>query len=144
MKKQILAMVAGLMTLQAQAGMIPDGAYKGNGMWRSAQSNGIYQVRTAVAGTKVSADYVMPDGTQKSWNFEIVTREAGQFKVVANTVQIGHGYCLEKVNVCHYEISVSDFSLEETLTLSDKKLYRFGSKTSGQGRTLWQESMDQE
>ena len=144
MKKQMLALVTGLITLQAQAGMIPDGSYKGNGAWRSSSDKGNYAIQTSISGHKISTNYALPDGSKKEWNFEIVTGEAGQFSVLANSLTIGSGYCLDQVDVCHYEIKVNDFSLEETLTLMDKKLYRFGSKTEGQGRTLWQESMDKE
>jgi hypothetical protein len=123
---------------------LTDGNYKGSGLWKSEKDTGSYSVTTAIKSNKVSASYELPDGTQKEWIFDMDPSNNGFFKVKTFGAEIGSGYCLEKAEVCHYEIQVGKLKLEETLTLQNDKLYRFGSKDDGAGRTVWQEAMDKE
>ncbi len=126
------------------AGGLTDGNYKGSGLWQSEKNKGSYAVTTSIKSNKVSASYELPDGSKKEWIFDIDPSTNGFFKVKTFGAEIGSGYCLEKAEVCHYEIAVGKLKLEETLTIQNDKLYRFGSKDEGSGRIVWQEAMDKE
>jgi hypothetical protein len=123
---------------------ITDGNYKGSGLWKSVKDKGSYSVTTAIKSNTVSASYELPDGSKKEWNFDMEPSINGFFKVKTFGAEIGSGYCLEKAEVCHYEIQVGKLKLEETLILQNDKLYRFGSKDEDSGRIVWQEAMDKE
>jgi hypothetical protein len=142
MKTLAITLIAGLISAQAWAGTIPEGHFKGDGLWKSASKRGRYTVETTVSKNTINTDYTLPDGVKKQWNFEMAPTKNGLFKVTVFGAEIGQGYCLEKVELCHYEIKVSGFTLEETLTVQDGTLYRFGSKDDGSGRIVWQEALE--
>lgn len=121
---------------------LPDGDFKGDGLWKSAGDQGTYEVTTSINGNIVAGSYTLSNGTQKEWKFEMEQTTNGFFKVKAYGTEVGKGYCLEKAEVCHYEIAVGKLILEETLTSLGDKLYRFGSKNEGSERIMWQESLD--
>ena len=121
---------------------LSDGSFKGNGLWQSEHDKGSYSVTTIIQSNKISSSYEMPDGSKKEWTFDMETSSNGFFKVKTYGAEIGSGYCLENAVVCHYDIQVGKLKLEETLTLQNDKLYRFGSKDDGSGRSFWQEAMD--
>jgi hypothetical protein len=124
------------------AGELPHGEFKGHGLWKSATATGKYEITTKVGNNSIAASYSLPDGTTKDWNFDMEPTTNGFFKVKVFGTEVGKGYCLEKAEVCHYEITVGKLVLEETLTVLGDKLYRFGSKDEGAGRIMWQESLD--
>jgi hypothetical protein len=92
----------------------------------------------------VSSHYVLADGSTMDWNFEIKNQGTTFYDVISYGVKIGSGYCLEKALVCHYDISVENLKLEETLVQEGTILYRYGSKNEGQGLIVWQESLNKE
>lgn len=139
MKPFAVALFTTLITLQSLAGTIPAGTYSGEAIWKSASSQGSYKVDSKIQNNQFQSQYTLPDGSSKTWNFEMVETGNGFFKVTSNNKFIGQGYCLEKVTLCHYSIEEGNFSLEETLTIQDNKLYRFGSKGDESGRIVWQE-----
>jgi hypothetical protein len=141
MKVQIktLALIISMFTIQSWADSIPDGNYQGQGLYQSRTETGNYSTQINVQGNSIKSAYTLPDGSKKEWNFEMSQQANGFFKVVTNGVDVGEGYCLQKTIVCHYEIKVNTLSLEETFTLLDGRLYRFGSKDNGSGRVMWQE-----
>lgn len=126
------------------AGVLTEGSFKGRGLWQSEKVKGTYTVTTSIKSNKVSASYELADGSKKEWIFDIESSNSGFFKVKTFGAEIGSGYCLEKAEVCHYEIAVGKLKLEETLIKHENKLYRFGSKDEGSGRIVWQEAMDKE
>ncbi|MEK6705208.1 MAG: hypothetical protein AABZ06_05420 [Bdellovibrionota bacterium] len=130
-----------LVAINVYAGL-PDGDFKGDGLWKSARDQGTYEVSTSINGNIIAGSYTLPNGTKKEWKFEMEQTTSGFFKVKAYGTEVGKGYCLEKAEVCHYEIAVGKLVLEETLTAFGDKLYRFGSKDEGFGRIMWQESLD--
>jgi hypothetical protein len=133
-----------LLSVPAFAGNLTDGSFKGKGLWKSAAKSGTYEVRTQIANNVYSATYTMADGSQKQWSFEMSATTNDFFQVKSNGANLGSGYCLEKAMVCHYEISFGTTKLEETLTIQNDKLFRFGSKNDGTLTVMWQEAMDKE
>lgn len=142
LKVQTLALLTGLISVSAIASTIPDGTYTGQALWKSRSQQGNYAVQVTVAENTFQTEYSLPDGTKKQWDFEMAPEANGFFKVKTHEVEVGSGYCLEKSPVCHYQVKIADLSLEETLTVQEGKLYRFGSKQDGTGQILWQESLD--
>ena len=136
--------LASLISTQVLAGTLPDGAFKGKGIWKSETTQGSYTVSSVISGTAVDSKFTLSDGSQKEWKFDMDPTSAGFFHVKVSGLEVGHGYCLEKVQVCHYEVKIEKLVLEETVTAMEGKLYRFGSKDEGSGRIVWQESMSQE
>ncbi len=124
------------------AGALSEGRYKGSGLWNSEKDSGYYSVVTEIEKDQVAASYELPDGSKKKWVFNLEPSVKGFFKVKTFGLEIGSGYCLDKTPVCHYEIEIGKFKLEETLALQNNKLYRFGSKEDETGRIFWQEDMD--
>ena len=121
---------------------LTEGKYTGHGLWKSEKTTGQYSITASIGAKKIQTAYILPDGTTKQWDFDIVESTNGFFDVMSQSVKLGAGYCLDKAPVCHYEISAGNLKLEETLVQQDKKLYRYGSKNQGQGALLWQESLD--
>jgi len=124
------------------AGTIQNGTFVGKGLWKSNADQGTYEVTTNVNSNIIDSSYLHQGGKPKKWSFEMEQTKNGFFKVKAYGAEIGKGYCLDKVELCHYEIAVGQLVLEETLTIQGNKLYRFGSKDEGSGRIFWQEALD--
>lgn len=141
--KLMTLILTSLMGTSAYAGL-PDGNFKGNGLWKSANDQGTYEVMTSVNGNHIVTSYKLPNGTQKEWKFEMEPTSNGFFKVKTNGTEVGKGYCLENVAVCHYDMILGSLFLEETLTASGSKLYKLGSKDQGTGQIMWQEAMDKQ
>lgn len=156
MKKITITLIALLVSELSFAHSFIAGTYKGNGLWNSSSisgsastanansSKGYYQSIAVIDKNKINAHYTFSDGTSMDWNFEIQTKGSTFFDVVSQGVTIGSGYCLEKASVCHYELSMRKFKLEETLVQVGSKIYRYGSKNEGNGPIVWQESLDKE
>jgi hypothetical protein len=144
MKIKILTILVALLSSQAWASAFPVGNYHGHGLWKSLSEKGNYTNTISINNNSVSTDYKLPDGSRRKWNFEMSPQQNGFFKVISEGTELGQGYCLEKAEVCHYEIKQGTFSLEETFTLLDGRLYRFGSKDYGKGRIMWQEAADKD
>lgn len=144
MKIKLLTLLVTLLSSQAWASAFPVGNYRGRGLWKSLSESGNYTDSITINNNSVKTDYTLPDGSKRQWNFEMSPQQNGFFKVMSRGIEIGQGYCLEKAEVCHYEITQDKFSLEETFTLLDGRLYRFGSKDYGKGRIMWQEAVDKD
>lgn len=123
----------------AISGVIGDGVYGGQGLWNSPSQKGTYEVMTGVAGDVIETRYLLPDGSEKSWRIETIAQQKGFFQVKVYGRVVGQGYCLESAAVCHYEVQINDFKLEETFVFMDGKLYRYGSKSEGGELIVWQE-----
>jgi hypothetical protein len=136
------ALVLTVLSGVASAGVLSDGSYEGKGLWKSPSARGNYDVATVVKGDSIQARYTFGNGLTRSWNLKMIAQEKGFFTVETEGKTIGHGYCLESSQVCHYEVKFDKLTLEETLTNIGDKLYRFGSKDDGQGRIVWQEMYD--
>lgn len=130
-----------LIAVTAQAGL-PEGQFRGQGLWKSGSDQGTYQVTNRITKNTVKAVYSSPKGPQHEWNFDMAATSNGFFNVKSQGKVVGQGYCLEKANVCHYQLTLDRVFLEETLTVMGGKLYRFGSKDVGSVRIMWQESLD--
>jgi hypothetical protein len=126
----------------ATAGILPEGKFHGEGLWKSSKEKGTYEVSIAIEGNTVSSAYQLPDGSIKKWSFTMADTANGLFKVTSQGVEIGEGYCLDQAQVCHYTVSVGPLTLEETVTYMDQTLYRFGSKDEGRGLIAWQEKLN--
>lgn len=148
MKKITITLIALLVSELSFAHSFIAGTYKGNGLWNSSSTSnstkGYYQSKAVIDKNNINAHYTFSDGTSMDWNFEIQTKGSTFFDVVSQGVTIGSGYCLEKASVCHYELSMRKFKLEETLVQVGSKIYRYGSKNEGNGPIVWQESLDKE
>ena len=136
--KTVTAKFVGFLTFivlgaNAYAAGIPEGRYAGRGQWKSPQKEGTYKVETVIGRDTIATSYSMPDGSKRTANFRLTALENGNFKIKSHGQLIGHGYCLDRAEVCHFEIKMSGLELEETLTSMNGKLYRFGSKNQGQG-----------
>lgn len=140
MRVTIIAVLLGLVSIQSWAGKLPEGSYAGKGLWASSADRGNYKVTTKISQDSVSADYILADGSKKEWIFKIVPTTGNFFKVTVYGLEVGEGYCLDKVDLCHYQVKIKQLSLEETLTSRDGKFYRFGSKDTGSGTIVWQEA----
>ncbi len=141
MKATVFLLTTILISQLGQAHSLTEGSYSGNGLWHSVQSTGTYKTISVVKKNEIKTIYQLLDGSTKEWNFQIKESTNGFFEISSQEVQIGTGYCLEKVHVCHYQLSIGQLKLEETLVEQNNTLYKFGSKDEGQGPISWQESL---
>lgn len=132
-----------LMTINTlgHAANFPEGVFKGDGLWKSQKLSGEYEVNSEIKGQTISSTYKLSDGSIKQWVMEMRPTGNGFFEVVSNTNIVGKGYCLEHIILCHYEVKTDDLTLEETLTIQNEKLYKFGSKTEKGFNIMWQEAL---
>lgn len=144
MKKTTITLIALLVSELSFAHGFTTGSYKGNGLWNSRSAKGVYQTTTVIDKNTIKAHYSLPDGSSRDWSFDIQNQASTFFDVISQGTKIGSGYCLEKALVCHYELSVGQLKLEETLVQEGTKIYRYGSKDEGKGPIAWQESLDKE
>lgn len=144
MKKTTITIIALLASELCFAHGFTEGSYKGQALWNSLTGKGTYQTATVIEKNSIKAHYTLPDGSSRDWNFEIQNTGSIFFDVMSQGTKLGTGYCLEKAPVCHYEISVGQLNLEETLVQEGTKIYRYGSKNEGNGPIQWQESLDKE
>lgn len=144
MKTVLIALLV-LVSEVSLAQGLTNGSFEGRGLWKasSGPAQGEYKTVTVIRGNKVEATYNMGMAGQYGWKFEMKTTTPGFFDVISRGEKIGSGYCLEKVVLCHYDVSVPNFKLEETITLQGANLYRYGSKNQGQGTIAWQEKLNQ-
>jgi hypothetical protein len=142
--KTILTLTTALLAFaaQAQAHTIPDGTFRGEGLWKSPADRGGYEVITTVAGERISSVYKIRGGENIETAVELKNGENGFLRVISEGKEVGSGYCLEKVALCHYSLKTDKLSLEETLTIQDGKLYAFGSKTQSGVTVMWQEKLE--
>jgi hypothetical protein len=144
MKNAIVLFIT-LVSQLSLASPLTNGSYKGKGLWNSPTGQkGTYQNSTLINGNLIQARYHLTDGSTRDWNFTIRPTCSNFFDVLADAQKVGAGYCLDKAPVCHYELTVKQLKLEETLVQEGTKLYRYGSKADAQDRILWQESLDKE
>lgn len=144
MKKTTITIIALLASELCFAHSFTEGSYKGQALWNSLKGAGTYQTSTVIEKNSIKAQYTLPDGSSRNWDFEIQNTGSAFFDVISQGVKLGTGYCLEKAPVCHYEISVGQLKLEETLVQEGTKIYRYGSKNDGTGPIQWQESLNKE
>jgi hypothetical protein len=137
----ILGTILMSMNAFAQADRLPDGAYKGQGLWKSANQSGHYEVSTEIRGEKVISSYKRPNGTAYQWEMTMKPAKNGFFTVISRGAEVGKGYCLEHTTLCHYDLAAKGLELEETLTIQDGKLYKYGSKTENGTLVMWQEAL---
>lgn len=136
-----IVVLMGIMAAQANAATFPEGKYIGKALWKTETTQGAYNVKTTFVGETVSSNYTLEGGKQMEWKFEMQPTSNGFFNVVVNGTDVGSGYCLDKVLVCHYEANLGSLKLEETMTVEGGKLYKFGSKEIGTDRVVWQEEL---
>ena len=136
----ILAALALSMQSLAFAGL-PEGNFSGKALWKTQKETGKYEVSTEIKGGSISSTYTLPDGSVKNWNFEMQPTANGFFSVVSGKRTLGQGYCLEHVSLCHYEINFGETTLEESLTVENEKLYKYGSKKEKGILIMWQEAL---
>ncbi|MBN8538026.1 MAG: hypothetical protein J0M15_13305 [Deltaproteobacteria bacterium] len=141
MKATVFLLTTILISQLGQAHSLTEGSYSGNGLWHSVQSTGTYKTISVVKKNEIKTIYQLLDGSTKEWNFQIKESTNGFFEISSQGVQLGMGYCLEKAPVCHYQVSIGQMKLEETLVQEKNTLYKFGSKDEGQGPISWQESL---
>ena len=119
---------------------LTQGQYEGSGLWKGLNHTGNYQANMVVEKNAFKAEYNLGNGSKKDWTFTTKETVQGFFDVLVKGKKIGTGYCLDKVNVCHYQINVNQLKLEETIVQDGSKIYRFGSKNEKNGLIAWQES----
>lgn len=141
MKATVTILATILISQLGQAHSLTEGSYSGNGLWHSTQSTGTYKTVSVVEKNEIKTKYQLPDGSVKEWNFQIKELTNGFFEISNKGTQLGNGYCLEKTPVCHYQFSVGQLKLEETLVQEGSKIYKFGSKDEGHGPISWQENL---
>jgi hypothetical protein len=141
--KAALIIGTALMTLTAlsHAEGLPEGNFKGDGLWKGHETSGKYTVSSELKGQTLISTYRMPDGSTSNWSFEMKAKENGFFDVISGAKVVGGGYCLDHVVLCHYEVKMGKLQLEETLTIQNEKLYKFGSKTENGFHVMWQEAL---
>lgn len=144
MKAVLIALMV-LVFESSFAQVLADGSYEGSGLWKSSKAaiRGEYKTTTVISGRTIEAKYDMGEQGQPTWKFDMQETSPGFFDVISKGKKVGAGYCLEKVALCHYEVSVRNMKLEETLTVQGVNLYRFGSKNEGRGTIAWQEKLNQ-
>jgi hypothetical protein len=123
------------------AGTMPEGHFKGEGLWKSTTEQGSYQVQTKIQGDRIESSYQSKEGNYV-WEIELKATANGFFKVLSKGQELGSGYCLEQAKVCHYELNAATLALEETLVYQDGKLFRFGSKNVAGAKVFWQEKQE--
>lgn len=146
----ILALAySALMTVPAGAATspLPEGNFAGEGLWAAQgapSERGSYAVTLEIKNNRIKGNYTLPDGSSKTWDFELVAQANGFYQVKTAGAVVGQGYCLEYAVVCHYDIHAKGFDLEETLVSMDGKLFRYGSKfeESKNLRIRWQEKLE--
>jgi len=157
MKTKLATFFLALSTLTSMAtyaNSIPEGTFKGQGLWKSETKTGKYEVSTTIVGDTIKTSYTWENHDQFEFEFQTHDLANGFFEIQIDGHKFGKGYCLEGAIVCHYEIDFSSENnpekvrLEETLTIQDGKLYRFGHKNwiAGQYHTdvFWQEALESE
>lgn len=141
MKKVVIIATVFMTIGSISQAALPEGSFQGRGLWKSEKQEGRYEVRSEIQGQSIATTYTLPDGSTKAWNMEMKATENGFFEVRSGGAVVGKGYCLQYVTLCHYEVKTSALSLEETLTVQEGKLYKFGSKTESGITVMWQESL---
>ncbi len=141
MKKAVVFATVFLTISSISQAALPEGDFTGRGLWRSDKQEGRYEVRSQIQGHGVATTYTLSDGSTKAWNMEMKLKENGFFEVSSGGAVVGKGYCLRYVALCHYDVKTDALSLEETLTVQEGKLYKFGSKTENGITVMWQESL---
>ena len=138
-----LALVA-LTSSSALAGSLVEGNYTGEGGWKKTGSvEGQYKVETRISASRIDNRYVFPGMKPIQWSAEITPKnKGGFFSVKMKGHLVGHGYCLEQADVCHYEFKAHDTRVEETLVWQNGRFFKFGSKNAGSGLIRWQEALD--
>jgi hypothetical protein len=141
--KTITLLTLTLLTLgqAAHADSIPNGSYQGKGLWKSGATRGDYSVTTTVRDAAVTSTYQFAIGETRKVELELRADAHGFLRVLSDGKEVGTGYCIERVALCHYEMKTAKLSLEETLTIQAGKLYKFGSKTEGGVTVMWQEAL---
>lgn len=142
MKYVLLTLTAlALNTLSAHAASLPEGSYKGEGLWRSAKSQGTYTAETKIEGAKIESSYKGEDGAF-AFTIELKAETNGFYRVISQGADVGEAYCLKQAQVCHYELKAGNLSVEETIVFDHGNLYRFGSKrVKGGEKIAWQEAL---
>jgi hypothetical protein len=130
-----------LVSAAAHAHAIPDGSYHGQGLWKSIPARGTYQVSTTVKGDQIASTYKF-NGEERAFTIELQDSQNGFLRAVYEGKEVGQGYCLENVTLCHFSVKTDKLALEETLTIQNGKLYAFGSKTVDGLTVMWQESLE--
>lgn len=143
MKTVLIALLVLVAEVSFAEGLT-NGSFEGTGLWKasSGRVKGEYKTTTVIKGNKVEASYNMGPAGQYGWKFEMKETAPGFFDVMSRGEKVGAGYCLEKVVVCHYDVSAPNLKLEETITIQGATLYRFGSKNQGRGTIAWQEKLN--
>ena len=143
--KHATTLIALFLTSQMTwAHCLTNGHYSGQGLSKTPQSDGHYATTVVVTDDTITASYQLSDGSTQNWDITLKKTSSVFFEVLSQGQKLGSGYCLERAPVCHYEISIKQLKLEETLVQEGNKIYRFGSKDEGHGRVMWQESLNQE
>jgi hypothetical protein len=134
--KSIILLATALAAPVAFGGpSLPEGKFSGQGLWQDqAGGSGSYTAETSIDAGGACTHYQWQDG-------------ATEFCVAANlssegffALENGWGYCLGQQ--CHYELSLGDVQIEETLTFAGDILGKVGSKKMGNGLRLgWREEL---
>ncbi len=141
--KLLLTQISLLMSVGlAQASTLTNGQYQGHGGWKAEDGTGSYQVKTNITDDEIETQYELADKSTKNWVFRMKESQNKFFTVETNGLKIGQGYCLDQAQVCHYEIKINDFSLEETIVNLEGKLYKYGSKVVNGKTVRWQEALE--
>ncbi len=119
------------------------GRFTGQGSWRSQEKSGVYIATTEITTSEISSSYQMKDSTESYWKFITKNKRQGFFDVMNRGQKIGQGYCLKNALVCHYDIKIGKFTLEESLVQENGLLYRYGSKNESGQTIVWQEALKQ-
>lgn len=145
MKTTMTALFLGLFTVAALADTVPDGRFKGTGLWKSLKETGGYEVTAELQGNVMDSQYVMADGSIQKLKVEREALAQGFFNLKMSGQKVGQGYCLDGAIVCHYEIETPGVYVEETMTVQGDNLYRFGhKKIQGTEEVFWQENLRKE
>ena len=115
--------------------------YRGTGQWQKKDGeSGHYRLNVKGHYTKESLKIMQLYITnEKNWHFDydVLNEKNGFFKIMKQDKKIGEGYCVyshrKRAKNCHYNYNYQGMSIETSIHMKGKYLYRMGSvKGNGQ------------
>lgn len=131
------------LSLPSWASLPETGSYQGSAQWMGMSgSQGQYEVSVTIKDHSIESHYQY-DGQSYTLKLDLGFDKHGFFKVMIDGMEVGSGYCAGIQ--CHYSLETlapGAQEVEETLTFVENRLYRIGSKGTGEGKVAWNEALE--
>lgn len=152
MRRIIAFLCASILSVSASAFLDEAKFYSGKGRWSSIDGKGgEYRVsvlaKPTAGGMRLENHYII-EGRSYDIAFDIVPTqletEGKFFDVHFDDEAVGNGYCFELSlgrKVCSMEVEIGGAHIEQSVMVSHTKVHRLGSKTAGDTKIVWRESL---